>query len=134
MGEKNRNIKNVVMGKSKEFYKFLEHERKNKWGYDCTFMEAEAKAVGRVYILSEDKYVAYIEGLHVSENERLKTIGSELLNKLIEKCKTIGAKECMLWCLKNSWEYYWYQRLGFEYWSEYPEDGYVWMCKKLKED
>lgn len=68
--------------RKKEFYRFIEHERHNRWGNDYIFMEENGKAVGRVYYYSDEPDIAYIEGLHVSENERLKTIGSELLNKL----------------------------------------------------
>lgn len=117
------------------FYKFIEHERHNRWGNDYIFMEENGKAVGRVYVYHDDKDKAYIEGLHVSENERLKTIGSELLNKLIEKCKELGAKECMLWCYKDEWVFDWYQRLGFQFRCieaiEGDNDNIQWMSKRL---
>ena len=117
---------------SKDFYQFIEHERHTRWGNDYIFMESDGKAVGRVYIHNDEKDIAYIEGLHVSENERLKTIGSKLLNRLIEKCKELGVKECMLWCYKDDWVIYWYKKLGFEYYQEYLyEDNAIWMIKKL---
>lgn len=114
-----------------DYYKFIEHYRNNKWGDDYIFMEEEGKAIGRVYIYKDNPDIAYIEGLHVSEKERLKTIGSELLNKLITKCKDLGAKECMLWCYKNSWLFYWYQRLGFKFHDNYEEENAIWMIKSL---
>lgn len=116
----------------KEFYSFLEHKRQNKWGDDYVFMEIEGKAVGRVYRYNDEKDIAYIEGLHVSEKERLKTIGGELFNKLLEKCKELGAKKIMLWCYKDEWVYSWYQKHGFEYNGDYQYDNdAVWMVKDL---
>lgn len=113
-------------------YKYLEHERKSKWGKDFVFMEVEGKAVGRVYMYDDEEYVAYIEGLHVSENERLKGLGSNLLTKLIDKCKELGAKRCVLWCFKKEWTYNWYQRIGFNYLDEYDDDlDGVWMYMDL---
>lgn len=112
---------------------FIEHVANYWWGDDYHFMEIHGYAVGRVYTLKEEEGSAYIEGLHVSENERLKTIGSELLNKLIQKCIDLGAKECMLWCEIKSWVYDWYARLGFKYLEDKKdEEGYVWMVKSLK--
>lgn len=117
----------------KDFYKFIEHKRRNRWGDDYVFMEEEGKAVGRVYVYNDEKDVAYIEGLHVSENERLKTIGGELLNRLIDKCRELGANECMLWCYTDEFVYHWYQSLGFEYYGEHQnEENAVWMVKNLE--
>lgn len=115
-----------------DFYKYIEHERLSKWGKDFVFMEMEGKAVGRVYIYDDEKEVAYIEGLHVSEKERLKGLGGNLLNILIDKCKKLGAKRCVLWCYKESWTYEWYQKIGFKYLDEYKDDmDAVWMFMDL---
>ena len=113
-------------------YKYLEHERKSKWGKDFVFMEVEGKAVGRVYIYDDEEDVAYIEGLHVSEKERLKGLGRNLLNILINKCRELGAKRCVLWCFKKEWVHEWYQRIGFKYLDEYDDDlDGVWMFMDL---
>lgn len=112
--------------------KFIVHEAKYDWGEDYQFMEVHGYAVGRVYTLKEEQNVAYIEGVHVSKEQRHNKLGTELLNKLIDKCKDIKAKECMLWCDKNKWMYEWYQRLGFKYWGDKKDqEGFVWMMKYL---
>lgn len=118
--------------RKKEFYNFIEHERHNRWGDDYIFMEENGKAVGRVYYYSDEPDIAYIEGLHVSEDERQKRIGSILLDKLVQKCIDSGARECMLWCYKDSWVLNWYICLGLEYCSEHQdEENAVWMIKNL---
>lgn len=112
--------------------KFIVHERNSRWGRDFVFMEYNGCAVGRVYMYKDEEEVAYIEGLHVIENKRKTGIGSEMLNILIEKCKELNAKKCMLWCYTDEWVYDWYKKLGFEYKGEYQyDDNAVWMVKTL---
>lgn len=111
---------------------FIVHGASYDWGDDYIFVEINGNASGRVYTLKEEEGVAYIEGLHVSEKERQKGIGKDLIDKLIDKCKEIGTKECMLWCDKSKWVYEWYQRLGFVYYADkQDQEGVVWMCKKI---
>ena len=111
---------------------FIEHEASYDWGNDYNFIEIQGYAVGRVYTIKEEDGIAYIEGLHVSENERRQGIGYDMMSKLIDKCKEIGAKKIMLWCDKRSWVYKWHQRLGFKYdGDKEDQEGYVWMVKEL---
>lgn len=124
----NRNNNVIYYGK----YKFIFHERFNRWGTDIIFMEKEGKAVGRLYMYNDDNDTAYIEGLHVSIIDRMNGIGGSLLNMLLAKCKQIGVKQCMLWCYKDEWVYEWYKKLGFEYYNDYKEENAVWLIKKLK--
>ena len=113
-------------------YKFIEHDAKHDWGNDYSFMEIHGYAVGRVYTIKDEENSAYIEGLHVSKEERKKCIGTEMINKLINKCKEIGSKKCTLWCDKSKWVYDWYKRLGFRYdGDKEDQEGYVWMVKDI---
>ena len=83
--------------------------------------------------LKEEDGVAYIEGLHVSEAERGNGHGSDMMNKLIDKCKEIGAKKITLWCEKNKWMHIWYKRLGFnDDGDKEDQEGFVWMVKELQ--
>lgn len=112
--------------------KIIEHEANYEWGNDYTFLEIHGYASGRIYTLKDEEGVAYIEGLHVSEKERLKLLGTDMLNRLIDKCKEIGAKECFLWCDKHKWMYQWYQSIGFKYYEDKADqEGFVWMVKEL---
>lgn len=111
---------------------FIIHKRNNKWGIDYIFMEKNGNAVGRLYIYYDDNNTAYIEGLHVSDKVRRKRIGTRLLNKILTKAKKHGALKCMLWCSTKEWVYKWYERLGFNYYSNYDkEDNSVWLIKEL---
>ena len=114
---------------------FLVHERNNRWGRDFLFMEENGIAVGRVYLYNDDKAVAYIEGLHVSENNRRNRIGTNLINMLIEKCKELDADVCMLWCYTDDWVHDWYKKLGFKDNGEYQyDDNAIWMVKTIRND
>nr|DAE53330.1 MAG TPA: acetyltransferase domain containing protein [Bacteriophage sp.] len=120
------------MIKEKISWNIIHHNAIYDWGNDYSFMEIHGYAVGRVYTIKEEADVAYIEGLHVSEVVRRKGIGTEMINKLIDKCRETGSKKCNLWCDKNKWMYKWYQRLGFKYdGDKKDQDGFVWMVKEL---
>ena len=108
------------------------HMAKYDWGTQYCFIERNGYAVGRLYTYKGENGVAYIEGLHVSDEQRKKRYGTMMLMHLIDKCTEIGAKECILWCDKNGWVYEWYKRLGFMYVEDKrDQDGYVWMRKEL---
>lgn len=110
----------------------ISHDADYDWGSFYDFMSIDGYVVGRVYTVKEQTDTAYIEGLHVSEKERQKHYGSTMIKALINKCRSLGAKKCTLWCDKNSWVYYWYQRLGFKYdGDKTDQDGYVWMTMDL---
>lgn len=109
----------------------ISHEASYDWGNDYSFMEIHGYAVGRVYTIKEEDN-AYIEGLHVSEEQRRNGMGSDMMSKLIDKCKEIGANKVTLWCDKSKWMYEWYQRLGFKYdGDKEDQEGYVWMVKNV---
>lgn len=113
-------------------YIIVSHEASHDWGNCYNFMEIHGYAVGKVYTMKEEVGVAYIEGLHVTESERNKKYGTDMIKRLIYKCKEIGAKKCTLWCDKSKWVYDWYKRLGFRYDGEKEDqDGYVWMVKDI---
>lgn len=109
------------------------HEANLDWGNDYNFIEIHGYASGRVYTIKEEDGAAYIEGLHVSENKRGNGYGSDMMSKLIDKCKEIGAKKITLWCEKNKWMHLWYKRLGFnDDGDKEDQEGFVWMVKELR--
>lgn len=119
---------------AKDYYDcdIISHEASYDWGNDYNFIEIHGYAVGRVYTIKEEEGVAYIEGLHVSENKRGNGLGSDMMSKLIDKCNEIGAKKITLWCDKNKWMHIWYKRLGFnDDGDKEDQDGFVWMVKEL---
>ena len=125
----------VYNDNAKDYYdcNIISHEASYDWGNDYNFMEIHGHASGRVYTLKEEDGNAYIEGLHVSENERSNGYGSDMMSKLIDKCKEIGAKKITLWCDKNKWMHLWYKRLGFkDDGDKEDQEGFVWMVKELQ--
>lgn len=113
-------------------WNIIHHDASYDWGNVYYFMETHGYAVGKIYTIKEEGGNAYIEGLHVSEGQRGKGIGSEMINRLIDKCKKIGSKKITLWCDKSKWMYDWYQKFGFKYdGDKNDQDGFVWMVKEL---
>lgn len=125
----------VYNDNAKDYYdcNIICHEANYDWGNDYNFIEIHGYASGRVYTIKEEVDNAYIEGLHVSEDERGNGHGSDMMSKLIDKCKEIGAKKITLWCEKNKWVHLWYKRLGFnDDGDKEDQEGFVWMVKELQ--
>lgn len=57
--------------------------------------------------------------------------GTDLMNKALDYCYKLGLTKVYLGVKSDSWQYYWYRRLGFRYDGDDNRPGYIRMIKFL---
>ena len=74
-----------------------------------------AYLVGEKKVLNDGRMVFYITYIFVSNKFRGKKIGTQLIGRLINRCKDWGIKFILLTCdVKNEKAYTWYKKIGFQ--------------------
>lgn len=111
---------------------FVSHFKLEAWGFSILIMEKNGTAFGRIYRYDDDTTSIYLDMLSVSEEARMKGIGTKLQEMREEIGRQFGATSSYLWVRKSTWMNSWYQRRGYEYFKEYDqEENSVWMRKSL---
>jgi GNAT superfamily N-acetyltransferase len=110
---------------------YIAHAAYNKWGNEIFLMHKEGNGFIRLYWLTEDISTVCISWLSVDPTKTQQGIGSTLVRICEEIGIILGADECGLWVDKTSWMRKWYERLGFEFYLEHHEEGYIWMKKNI---
>ena len=72
-----------------------------------------------------------LSSLLVDKRERGKGRGRAMLKAQERRAAQLGANIVHLWCERDSWQYRWYQRCGYEVTGEHIRQGYVWMSKPI---
>jgi GNAT superfamily N-acetyltransferase len=90
------------------------------------------KANISLYIYPDDLKSIYISNLYVNEDLR----GKGISNRLLSSCESFGLKfgalKSFLWVKENSWQFDWYVRHGYNYFSNHNDINYIWLSKDLK--
>jgi len=111
--------------------KFIEHKYNGKDNSGFYLMEENGIAHARGYYYHDDLEIFYLDSLSVDVDHRRKGIGTNLQNIRERIAKEKGCKYVMLWVEKDTWMVKWYERRGYKYHSEYPEENGAWMKKEL---
>jgi len=106
--------------------------QEDSWGFSILVMQKTWKASGRIYWYTDNTNDVFLEGLHVHESLRQQGIGNEIIQLLTNIGISLGAKTSNLWVKQDSWLYIWYSKLGYEYFKDHEDEGFVWMKKELK--
>ena len=85
----------------------------------------------RAYIYKDTPDTIVLDMLSVSENARGFRIGTMLQEYRERLGRNLGCKYSFLWVRKRTWQRKWYERRGYKYHSQYPEEKSVWMHKIL---
>lgn len=102
------------------FIENITEETLNKWFYNNNYMfvaEVDGEIVGTATLHIQQKLIrnggiaGLIEDVAVRENLRGHNIGSQLIQKLIEKAKTLGCYKVILSCFPERVNFY--ERNGF---------------------
>jgi GNAT superfamily N-acetyltransferase len=108
-------------------------KQEDSWGFSISVMlKNNWKASGKLYWYTDTTNEIYLEDLYVHESLRQKGIGTELIKTLEKIGISLGAGISYLWVEENSWLYSWYSKLGYEYFKDHEDSGFVWMKKLLK--
>ena len=96
-------------------------------------MSQDGKSSCYAYIYKEDKTTMYLGNLYVSEDERGKGRGKDILNYVRKLAEEKGCNQLILKVKINGWVREWYEKEGFELYSidEEEPDVYVWYEKKI---
>lgn len=111
-------------------YEFLHIGEKTSWGEQILISDHKGRGTIRVYRYNDDPNTLYLAGLYVSNNDRNKNLGVELINS----AEFYGSNKLILAVKGKTWLYDWYTRLGYketDYKSDEDEPETIWM-EKLK--
>lgn len=113
-------------------WKWLKHKTdySNGTGFSIIIMASNGFSTGKASFFNKRKTVCVLSDLSVSKGNRYKGLGTRVIKIGERIAKQHNCKKVFLWVKKNSWMQYWYERLGYTYYSSYAR-GFIWMVKKL---
>jgi len=128
-------IKNIDKHFLDDYILFLSEG--NYGGQTLYFMEKNGNAVALLNWYFEGDYndSIILSNMNVNTYHRKKGYGTRLQEVRENLGIQLGAKCSYLWVDKNTWQYDWYIRRGYEYYPENEHEDSNWtkMKKQLKE-
>ena len=103
---------------------------KTAWG--IIYYYKNTKCSFALYMYDDDKKSLYLSNVSVSDTERGKGIGNEILEFVYNQANKRDVDSLYLFVLENSWMHEWYKRKGFVDHSYTDDPRYVWMVKEMK--
>lgn len=111
-------------------YNYIKHYKEDSWGFSIFIMEESGNGFARMYQYLDQPNVLYLDMLSVSIDFRNKGLGTELQEVREDFGRLQGCELVMLSVKKDSWMKEWYERRGYQYYSD-GEDNLIWMEKSL---
>ena len=84
---------------------------KTEWG--IIYYYKNTKCSFALYMYDDDKKSLYLSNVSVSDTERGKGIGNEILEFVYNQANKRDVDSLYLFVLENSWMHEWYKRKGF---------------------
>lgn len=113
--------------------RYIPHYNTNTWGGEISVMERKGVAFCRIAWYDDDPDTVYIDSLSVNKDMRQRGIARHILTMLETVGCRLGAKQCRLSVIVNSWIYDWYKRRGYIDYSDHDDSHFIWMQKEIRE-
>lgn len=112
---------------------FISHKRDWPDMVSLMVMEKDGRAMVHFYKYHDDPSTLFLSDLSVDPEHRKQGIGNLILNIAEDVARQTGADSISLWVEKDSWMSEWYQRKGYQFWSEKDgQENNVWLIKNLE--
>ena len=102
--------------------------KNTSWGKIC-FIEEKAYRFA-VYIYNDDPTTLYLSNVYVSEEDRGKGFGNQILQMAENIAKKMNCNEMFLLTKINSFAHKWYKRHGYTDFEK-TKNGNMWMKKTV---
>lgn len=88
-----------------------------------------------LYKYNDDSNCLYLSNVFVEESSRRQGLGNYILNLTNDFAKKMNVKEIFLKVKKGTFMCKWYEKNGYEYFSDDETDSnYIWMVKEVKQN
>lgn len=88
-----------------------------------------------LYKYDDDSNCLYLSNVFVEESSRRQGLGNYILNLTNDFAKKMNVKEIFLKVKKGTFMCKWYEKNGYEYFSDDETDSnYIWMVKEVKQN
>lgn len=88
-----------------------------------------------LYRYDDDSNCLYLSNVFVEESSRRQGLGNYILNLTNDFAKKMNVKEIFLKVKKGTFMCKWYEKNGYEYFSDDETDSnYIWMVKEVKQN
>lgn len=85
----------------------------------------------RVYVYKDDLSRMFISGLSVVKKARKKGVGTLLIQMCEDLAKRMDIMDVGLLVNRTTWQYDWYERLGYKAFKLSDRPDHIWMIKAL---
>ena len=110
--------------------RWVETHQNKDW--EIVVMERKGVAFCRIAWDDDDPDTVYIDSLSVDKDMRQRGIARHILTMLETVGCLLGAKQCRLSVIVNSWIYDWYKRRGYVDYSDHDDNRFIWMQKEIR--
>ena len=95
-------------------------------------MEVDGGSYSESMIYKDESTILYLNEVSVSVGRRKEGLASKLITMHVELGMKLGCKYSCLQVQRSTWMLVWYLRIGYDYYTEDNNPGWVWLRKKLK--
>lgn len=126
-------MKDITFALSAIDKRYIAHCNTTIWGGEISVMERKGVDFCRIAWDDDDPDTVYIDSLSVNKDMRQRGIARHILTMLETVGCRLGAKQCRLSVIVNSWIYDWYKRRGYIDYSDHDDSHFIWMQKDIRE-
>lgn len=105
-------------------------KEKTDWGVVYKYRDKRFKFA--LYSYDDDDTTIYLSNVYVSQSDRGKGLGNNILETVEKEAKSKGFKNICLKVLDASWVHKWYSEHGYrDICRDEESEDYIWMIKQI---